>query len=58
MFLLFFHTVPPHFVNFPVDQIIELGDTVELQCVVTGDPQPDTEWVKDGEQIVLGKQHS
>ena len=40
--------------SFPQDQIIELGDTVQLECVVSGDPEPVTEWVKDGEQIVLG----
>ncbi|XP_072048855.1 cell adhesion molecule Dscam2-like [Amphiura filiformis] len=45
--------IPPQFVSFPLDQVIELGDTVQLECVVTGDPQPDIEWVKDGEQIVL-----
>ncbi|XP_071806215.1 hemicentin-2-like isoform X2 [Asterias amurensis] len=45
--------VPPDFDVYPTDQTIELGDSVRLDCVGTGDPLPVLQWLKEDQPLVL-----
>lgn len=35
---------PPNFVTKPKDTEVELGDTAEFECEVTGKPKPEILW--------------
>jgi hypothetical protein len=37
--------------EFPEQQIIQIGQPIQLQCHVNGRPQPDVTWTKDGKEI-------
>jgi len=37
--------------NFPEQQTIQIGQSIHLECHVTGRPQPDVTWTKDGKEI-------
>jgi hypothetical protein len=37
--------------DFPEQQIIQLGQPLKLECKVSGRPQPDVVWTKDGKEI-------
>jgi hypothetical protein len=43
--------IPPSIVISPLDQNVNLGNLVNLSCIVTGSPQPALTWFKDGEII-------
>jgi len=36
---------------FPEQQTIQIGQPIHLECHVTGRPQPDVTWTKDGKEI-------
>jgi hypothetical protein len=37
--------------EFPEQQILQIGQPIHLECHVTGRPQPDVTWTKDGKEI-------
>jgi hemicentin len=37
--------------NFPEQQTIQIGQPIHLECHVTGRPQPDITWTKDGKEL-------
>ena len=37
--------------EFPEQQTVEIGHPIHLECQVTGRPQPDVIWSKDGKEI-------
>ncbi|CAH1789051.1 unnamed protein product [Owenia fusiformis] len=43
--------VPPTLEGTLSDQTVTDGDTVILECNVTGDPKPDVKWMHDGKPI-------
>ncbi|KAK3589810.1 hypothetical protein CHS0354_015816 [Potamilus streckersoni] len=46
-------TVLPNFVLVPVSQVVNLGDTVWLDCLAVGDPSPVQRWEKDGRYLLI-----
>jgi hypothetical protein len=37
--------------DFPEQQTIQVGQPIQLDCHVTGRPQPDVTWTKDGKEL-------
>ena len=37
--------------DFPEQQTIQTGQPIHLECHVSGRPQPDVIWTKDGKEI-------
>ncbi|XP_053381213.1 hemicentin-1-like [Mercenaria mercenaria] len=46
-------TVPPRFTTAPRNITVQLGSSVQLQCIADGDPVPTQRWTKDDRQLVL-----
>jgi hypothetical protein len=40
-------------IDFPEQQIIQVGQPIQLNCHVSGRSQPDVTWTKDGKEIKL-----
>ena len=47
----FFHSVPPVFTKFPMNQTIPKGQTASFSCSATGDPLPLIKWFKSQDSI-------
>ncbi|CAH3194730.1 unnamed protein product, partial [Porites evermanni] len=45
--------VPPEIVTAPSDKDVVEGNSLNLFCNATGNPQPDIQWTKKGESSVL-----
>ncbi|XP_049824864.1 neogenin isoform X2 [Aethina tumida] len=50
--------VPPKFLIKPQDKIEHVSNNVELQCNVTGKPEPKIQWFKNGEAIIHNDYYS
>ena len=55
LLLFFFFSVPedkpmtePKFTQNLSDKTVSDGESVTMKCVVSGDPEPQIEWLKDG----------
>lgn len=48
--------LPPVILQGPANQTLILGSSVWLPCRVTGNPQPNVQWKKDG-QWLQGDDH-
>eukprot|EP00794_Sanderia_malayensis_P004818 gene4818-5449_t len=48
---------PPSFVRRPKDQTVLDGETVALECVASGYPQPTIAWHKDGDRLPSDGRH-
>ncbi|XP_019613602.1 PREDICTED: muscle M-line assembly protein unc-89-like [Branchiostoma belcheri] len=46
--------IPPDFVSQPKPATVGAGDSVEFCCQITGDPQPEVHWLKNGQEIFDG----
>ena len=46
-------TVPPVFIENLTAQKLEEGDPLTFICKVTGTPDPDIEWYRDGKVMVI-----
>ncbi|XP_035382617.1 netrin receptor DCC isoform X2 [Electrophorus electricus] len=44
--------VPPQFLNYPSNTYAHESTDIEMECGVTGNPQPDVHWVKNGEVVI------
>ena len=47
-------TGPPNFKVEPQDTVVESGDTVTMNCVVEGEPEPEITWRKCGPVLENG----
>ncbi|KAM9033912.1 roundabout homolog 3 [Sarcophilus harrisii] len=45
---------PPIILHGPLNQTLASGSSVWLPCKVTGNPQPNIQWLKDGQKIDSG----
>ena len=45
----------PYFVRKLHDDTVGLGDRVKFECKVTGNPEPQLTWMKNGQDIVEGR---
>lgn len=54
MFIMFFSLspVPPQFLNYPSNMYAYESTDIEMECAVTGNPQPAVRWVKNGEVVI------
>ncbi|XP_066264071.1 muscle M-line assembly protein unc-89-like isoform X4 [Branchiostoma lanceolatum] len=43
--------VPPDFVSQPKPATVDDGESVEFCCQITGDPQPEVHWLKNGQEL-------
>ncbi|CAH1249635.1 HMCN1 [Branchiostoma lanceolatum] len=43
--------VPPDFVSQPKPATVDDGESVEFCCQITGDPQPEVHWLKNGQEV-------
>ncbi|XP_073716401.1 netrin receptor DCC isoform X3 [Misgurnus anguillicaudatus] len=44
--------VPPQFLNYPSNMYAHESTDIEMDCAVTGNPQPTVRWVKNGEVVI------
>ncbi|RXN23644.1 netrin receptor DCC [Labeo rohita] len=44
--------VPPQFLNYPSNTYAYESTDIEMECAVTGNPQPTVRWVKNGEAVI------
>ncbi|KAL2100130.1 hypothetical protein ACEWY4_004524 [Coilia grayii] len=44
--------VPPQFLNYPANMYAYESTDIEMECAVTGNPQPKVHWVKNGEVVI------
>ncbi|XP_051981424.1 netrin receptor DCC-like isoform X1 [Xyrauchen texanus] len=44
--------VPPQFLNYPSNMYAHESTDIEMECAVTGNPQPTVRWVKNGEVVI------
>uniref|UniRef100_A0AAY4AAB9 DCC netrin 1 receptor n=1 Tax=Denticeps clupeoides TaxID=299321 RepID=A0AAY4AAB9_9TELE len=44
--------VPPQFLNYPSNMYAYESTDIEMECAVTGNPQPSVRWVKNGEVVI------
>uniref|UniRef100_A0AAR2M124 DCC netrin 1 receptor n=1 Tax=Pygocentrus nattereri TaxID=42514 RepID=A0AAR2M124_PYGNA len=44
--------VPPQFLNYPSNTYAYESTDIEMECAVTGNPQPSVHWVKNGEVVI------
>ena len=51
--LICFSVVPPEIVTAPSDEEVVEGNSLNLFCNATGNPQPDITWTKERESSVL-----
>ncbi|KRT85842.1 Immunoglobulin, partial [Oryctes borbonicus] len=47
--------VPPKFILKPTDKIEATNKDVELECSVSGVPEPKVQWLKNGEPVMLNE---
>lgn len=47
----------PSFVRVMENKEVTSGDSVVLQCMISGSPKPTLQWFKDGTQIVPSERH-
>lgn len=45
-------SVPPQFLNYPSNMYAYESTDIEMECAVTGNPQPTVRWVKNGEVVI------
>uniref|UniRef100_A0AAY4AD51 DCC netrin 1 receptor n=1 Tax=Denticeps clupeoides TaxID=299321 RepID=A0AAY4AD51_9TELE len=45
-------SVPPQFLNYPSNMYAYESTDIEMECAVTGNPQPSVRWVKNGEVVI------
>ncbi|XP_046695181.1 netrin receptor DCC isoform X1 [Silurus meridionalis] len=44
--------VPPQFLNYPSNMYAYESSDIEMECAVTGNPQPTVRWMKNGEAVI------
>ncbi|XP_056601741.1 netrin receptor DCC isoform X2 [Triplophysa dalaica] len=44
--------VPPQFLSYPSNTYAHESTDIEMECAVTGNPQPTVRWVKNGEVVI------
>ncbi|XP_053473599.1 netrin receptor DCC [Ictalurus furcatus] len=44
--------VPPQFLNYPSNTYAYESSDIEMECAVTGNPQPTVRWMKNGEAVI------
>uniref|UniRef100_A0AAR2IV03 DCC netrin 1 receptor n=1 Tax=Pygocentrus nattereri TaxID=42514 RepID=A0AAR2IV03_PYGNA len=44
--------LPPQFLNYPSNTYAYESTDIEMECAVTGNPQPSVHWVKNGEVVI------
>ncbi|XP_059404933.1 netrin receptor DCC-like isoform X1 [Carassius carassius] len=44
--------VPPQFLSYPSNTYAYESTDIEMECAVTGNPQPTIRWVKNGEAVI------
>uniref|UniRef100_A0A8C1RA19 DCC netrin 1 receptor n=1 Tax=Cyprinus carpio TaxID=7962 RepID=A0A8C1RA19_CYPCA len=44
--------VPPQFLSYPSNTYAYESTDIEMECAVTGNPQPTVRWVKNGEAVI------
>lgn len=52
MFCFLFFPVPPQFLNYPSNTYAYESSDIEMECAVTGNPQPTVRWMKNGEAVI------
>ena len=52
LFVFCFLLVPPEIVTAPADEKVVEGNSLNLSCNATGNPQPDITWTKERERSV------
>uniref|UniRef100_A0A8C1P5K0 DCC netrin 1 receptor n=1 Tax=Cyprinus carpio TaxID=7962 RepID=A0A8C1P5K0_CYPCA len=51
-FSLSLFSVPPQFLSYPSNTYAYESTDIEMECAVTGNPQPTVRWVKNGEAVI------
>lgn len=51
-FVRIFFSVPPQFLNYPSNTYAYESSDIEMECAVTGNPQPTVHWMKNGEAVI------
>lgn len=49
---VFVFSVPPQFLNYPSNTYAYESSDIEMECSVTGNPQPTVRWMKNGEAVI------
>lgn len=44
--------MPPQFLNYPSNTYAHESTDIEMECAVTGNPQPTVRWMKNGEAVI------
>lgn len=42
----------PQFLNYPSNTYAYESSDIEMECAVTGNPQPTVRWMKNGEAVI------
>lgn len=50
--ILCFPAVSPQFLNYPSNTYAYESSDIEMECAVTGNPQPTVRWMKNGEAVI------
>lgn len=49
---IFLPAVPPQFLSYPSNTYAYESTDIEMECAVTGNPQPTVRWMKNGEAVI------